>query len=429
MTTPTSAPVLPPPEELEECIVRALREDNPEWFQELARALPVFPTRYHVGQDDLLTVAIRHNARHCIEPLAGMGFSMNRLSPRHNKHPLEEAMDAKANLVIEYLLEFGSDPNSPHSRHGTVMRAAAVTRTIDSLIPILCSRDGNPNIPNPDDGSTPLHAAVAHGETLNVEQFLDSGADVNAVDLIGRTPLQLAITRLDECEPIATILLDHGANPLIPDFGGLTAVDLAKVRGEYGLIDLLGERINWEALLAPPGPPPHSGTPRLPDALRRALLIAVDQGDQRQLRDLFQLEAKPWNPVQAVTESPLLAAFAKKRLDLAAPLIARGLGIEDTDPQKRNAVYYLLTATNELALLKPFLDALHRQVPNLLAAREENGHTQAVAAMHKGGLSNPKAVEMLIEEIRRPAGSPVSPAEAERRRRMRLANRAKIATE
>ncbi|HEY8965594.1 MAG TPA: ankyrin repeat domain-containing protein, partial [Candidatus Methylacidiphilales bacterium] len=273
-------------DELDEALLRALREDNAVRFAELAASLPVLPVRALIGGEDLLTQAIRLNARHCIEPLFGMGFSMNRPSVRQGLHPLEEAMEARANLTLEYLLDFGADPNAAHSRHGTILRAAALTRTIDSLIPVLCSRGADPNLPSASDGSTALHAAVSRGETLNIEQLLQAGADVNAVDIIGRTPLQFAITRLAEYDPIATILLDHGANPLLPDFGGLTAVDLARVRGETGLIDLLAARVDWEALLAPPDFHPP-GSPRPPEVLRTLLLDAVAQGNQRRLRDLF----------------------------------------------------------------------------------------------------------------------------------------------
>ena len=45
---------------------------------------------------------------------------------------------------------------------------------------------------------TPLHVAIALGHAHLVPLLLDHGADPNAVDDEGRTPLQVAETELDE---------------------------------------------------------------------------------------------------------------------------------------------------------------------------------------------------------------------------------------
>ncbi|SDU08724.1 Ankyrin repeat [Verrucomicrobium sp. GAS474] len=405
--------------ELDERLARALRENHVENLHLAARHLPGLPSNYRFGGNDLLSLAILHHAHHCIAPLHEMGFSMDRLSPKDDKHPLEEAMDAQSPRVLEALLEHGADPNAPHTLHGTIMRAAAMTRTIDSLIPLLCSRGGDPNVPSPDNGSKPLHAAVSQNETLNVEQLLALGADVNALDLYGRTPIQIALTRLEECDRMVTLLLDRGANPLIPDCGGLNALDLAKVREDSGLLTLLRQRVDWETLLTPPAATavPGDGAPRPGDIFRRALLSAVDTGDQRMFREIFQIEGRAWRPVKTLEESPLLAALAKQRLDLAAPLIARGLGIEDTDAEGHNAIYYLLLATDEVPILRSFLRALHRLEPGLITAREQNGIPQIAAALHRRGIADPTAIQALLDDLRRPRPTATpAPTDAERRR-------------
>ena len=390
-------------ERFESSLLEVLRGDNPDRLRNIAEALPIFASQMVINGEDLLTLAIRLNARHCIVTLHQLGISMNRLSLKEEKHPLEEAMDHKAPLVLEHLLECGADPNGPHTVYGTIMRAAAVTRTIDSLIPLLCARGGNPSAPSPD-GSTPLHAAVVHGQTLNVEQFLDVGANINATDFAGRTPLQLAITRLDVFEPIVSMLLDYGANPLVPDYGGLTAIDLARVRGEFLLVRHLEERIAWDDLLSTPVPlqaMPAGVFRPVGETFRKELLLAVRRGNRRQLREVLEVGGQPWTSVQVAEESPLLLALAKKRLDLAAPLIAGRLGIGDRDAQAHNAIYWLVLATTDMVLLKPFLKALHAINAHLHTAVDKDGQSQVFAAMSRSGVHNSRHVEALVEFIRR----------------------------
>ena len=162
--------VVPPsPEAVYEGILKSLHGDDPEYLLVCTRALKVPAVNVRMEGDDLLSLAIRCNARYCIDSLRRMGFSIDRLSHREGKHPLEEAMDAHAPVIIECLLKAGANPNAPHTRYGTIMHAAAATRLVDSLIPVLCHRKGDPNAVSPKDGSTPLHAAVANSQILNVE--------------------------------------------------------------------------------------------------------------------------------------------------------------------------------------------------------------------------------------------------------------------
>lgn len=77
---------------------------------------------------------------------------------------------------------------------------------------------------------TPLHHAVQYGHVEMIELLLAHGADVNAhyEPKIGETPLgEVAETCSLE---VAKLLLDAGADPTIPGWMQLTALDRASKR-------------------------------------------------------------------------------------------------------------------------------------------------------------------------------------------------------
>jgi hypothetical protein len=77
---------------------------------------------------------------------------------------------------------------------------------------------------------TPLHKAARKGHLDIMRMLLAAGADVNrhCEDRIGETPLGLVA---DTCSPeLASLLMHAGADPTIPGWMGLTALDRAAQR-------------------------------------------------------------------------------------------------------------------------------------------------------------------------------------------------------
>ena len=78
-----------------------------------------------------------------------------------------------------------------------------------------------------ENGSTPLHIAVWHGnDPAVVATLLDAGANPNAEDENGRTPLHLA-AGYNDSHDVTAVLVDAGADPNARDSHGSTPLHLA----------------------------------------------------------------------------------------------------------------------------------------------------------------------------------------------------------
>ena len=82
-----------------------------------------------------------------------------------------------------------------------------------------------------------LRAAVLIGDLAKVKSLIEEGADINAKDASGNTPLYYAIQQRNE--DIAELLIAKGADVNAKNKSGQTALDIAIDQDHTGIVELL----------------------------------------------------------------------------------------------------------------------------------------------------------------------------------------------
>ncbi len=90
------------------------------------------------------------------------------------------------------------------------------------IVAAILEAEGDPS-PQTENGLTPLHLAAEPGM---VEALVAAGAEIDARNDLGRTPLHQAAGYRDA--NVVEALLDAGADPTLEDREGIRPVDLAE---------------------------------------------------------------------------------------------------------------------------------------------------------------------------------------------------------
>lgn len=155
------------------------------------------------------------------------------------------------------LLAAGADPASGDDHGNTVMDYASAAENPAALAALL-GAGVDPDTRNARTGQTALFTAIMHARQPQIRALVAAGADVDATDLAGNTPLHHAAKVNDVA--VVLLLLEAGADPLRVNGQGVTFQrylsamdDTMRTRG----LRELKERV--DALLRERGVPVHSG--------------------------------------------------------------------------------------------------------------------------------------------------------------------------
>ena len=95
------------------------------------------------------------------------------------------------------------------------------------------------SLPEPESGITALHNAAFEGNPATVKQLVDAGAEVNATDERGFTPLMMAVSSRTGNAEVPRLLLARGANAAAKDNMGRTVADWSRIGARAEILKLM----------------------------------------------------------------------------------------------------------------------------------------------------------------------------------------------
>jgi ankyrin repeat protein len=200
-----------------------------------------------------------------IKTLLELGSNPNIANAFDGNHPLvylarlRSEENSKTPLLAEILLNGGSDPlhevryqadnarrldatQTPSFHETPLLCAGRSSRTKKKFSSIfylvrfqnedvlrkMIDHGADINALNPETGTSPLMLAAALGYLNICNILLDAGAEINACDHAGYTPLHLAVQGYGEQIPVIETLLKRGADPSAVNEDGFTPAMIAK---------------------------------------------------------------------------------------------------------------------------------------------------------------------------------------------------------
>jgi ankyrin repeat protein len=190
----------------------------------------------------LLHAFVKQGNELAIKFLLDKGADIDALTKSNGQTPLHLAIENQNLAIVTLLLENGADPMAQDNKNVTAF-ALAISHGDVEIVKTLVARRLNVNtlaragtIP-----AKPLMLAIEYGKEKVVDFLIESGAQIEAMDENGNTPLIKAVAD-DRRLRIVRQLLERGANVNAKNHHGVTPLHVAVQSGSERMVNLLLEK-------------------------------------------------------------------------------------------------------------------------------------------------------------------------------------------
>jgi len=181
--------------------------------------------------EDFFT-AVAHDDAPAVSSLLQRGFDPNTPNPA-GEHGLMLALRSPAPKVIAVLLAWPKTNVEVRNRQDESPLMIAALKGMTEIVSQLLDKDADVNKP----GWTPLHYAATAGHLQIMNLLLEHHAYIDAASPNGSTPLMMAA--MYGTPSAVKLLLEAGADPLLKNDLGLTAIDFAQRANRQESADII----------------------------------------------------------------------------------------------------------------------------------------------------------------------------------------------
>lgn len=183
------------------------------------------------GKWSALDLAVLYDRREIARSLIQAGADVKRSGPVREHHSgayttLHLAIFLQRNELANALIEAGSPLGVGSDAETSSPLCLAVIENPDLVAPLL-KAGADPKEAGTKDGFTPLHFAATYKAIDAAKLLLDAGADANAVNAAGQTPLHIVYH-----PEMVELLVSRGADPNAKDKRGFKPLDAVAEREE-----------------------------------------------------------------------------------------------------------------------------------------------------------------------------------------------------
>jgi hypothetical protein len=190
----------------------------------------------NAGSYDDFFLAIKRDDADTIITLLTRGFDPNTLNPA-GEPGLLLAVKEPSIKVAEVLINWPKTNVELRNKHDESPLMMAAFKGLLDISQKLIARDADVN----KTGWTPLHYAATHGHLEVIALLLDKHAYIDAESPNGSTPLMMA-ARYGTPEAVK-LLLESGADPLLKNQQGLSAIDFAQQAKRQDIAEIVAVAI------------------------------------------------------------------------------------------------------------------------------------------------------------------------------------------